>query len=219
MEILALYYALDEYTRPRDDGPHLELEDKRKRDKRYPRISVKRFVESPFYYLFHSGNEQALLNCCAVDHRSFRELLELFEPVYNRFTVDSKTWAIRKRKDFIHGRPRELSALGALGLVLFWYRTRGSCARCIALPFGLTATPMYKWLKFSRKILLSVLQDHPAAKVRLPSNEEVDRFADAIADKYPVLRQFSTFLISRIPFWTAQICTVGPPLLYRSVYF
>ena len=49
--------------------------------------------------------------------------------------------------------------------------------------FGLTATPMYMWLKFSRKILLSVLQDHPAAAVLPPSNEEVDRFADAIASK------------------------------------
>ena len=48
-------------------GPCLSDEDKHRRDKRIPRISIQRYSESPFFYLFGSGNDQALLNCCAVD--------------------------------------------------------------------------------------------------------------------------------------------------------
>ena len=47
-------------------GPCLSDEDKHRRDKRIPRISIQRYSESPFFYLFGSGNDQALLNCCAV---------------------------------------------------------------------------------------------------------------------------------------------------------
>ena len=42
-------------------GPCLVLsdEDKHRRDKRIPRISIQRYSESPFFYLFGSGNDQA----------------------------------------------------------------------------------------------------------------------------------------------------------------
>eukprot|EP00536_Pseudo-nitzschia_multiseries_P003564 jgi/Psemu1/8106/gm1.8106_g len=63
----------------------------------------------------------------------------------------------------------------------------GSAARAVAIAFGLTASPMYKWLKFGRKLLLCALQDHPAAKVCLPNEEETQQYVDAIAGKYPAL--------------------------------
>ena len=71
---------------------------------------------------------------------------------------------------------RDMKARGALGLVLMWYRTKGSCARSLALMFGQTSTPMYRWLKFSRKVLLHVLSRNEDAIVRLPTNEEVSFF-------------------------------------------
>ena len=38
-----------------------------------------------------------------------------------------------------------------------WYRTRGSCLRNLAICFEQICTPLYKWVKFGRKIVLSIL--------------------------------------------------------------
>ena len=105
--------------------------------------------------------------------------------------VDETTGSIRKciltRTGVPKGRKRQVDATCCLGLVLYWYRTRGSVARATAMAFGLTSTPMYKWLKFGRKILLFVLQNHPLAKIQPPSRDELQNYVDAISAKYPVL--------------------------------
>eukprot|EP00536_Pseudo-nitzschia_multiseries_P014765 jgi/Psemu1/40094/gm1.40094_g len=46
---------------------------------------------------------------------------------------------------------------------------------------------MYRWLKCGHKLLLSALQDHPAAKVCLPNEEETQQYINAIAARYPAL--------------------------------
>eukprot|EP00536_Pseudo-nitzschia_multiseries_P013120 jgi/Psemu1/34235/gm1.34235_g len=58
-------------------------------------------------------------------------------------------------------------------------------ARAVAIAFGLTASPMYRWMKFGRKLLLFALQHHPAAKVCLPNEEETQQYVNAIAAKDP----------------------------------
>lgn len=177
------------------DGLYSQLspEEKRRRDKRTPRIALRHFVESPFLFMYHSGNDQALINCCGVDHRTFSNLLAFFSHAFNAYTFDEQTGLIRKRKKTkggaYKGRRRELDATGCLGLVLYWYRTRGSVARALALAFGLTSTPMYKWLKFGRRILLSVLQHVPEAKVKQPTQQEFLEYSNAIEEKYPLLQQ------------------------------
>jgi hypothetical protein len=60
----------------------LTEEGKQRRDKRYPRAALKFYKDSPFKYLYDSGNDQALLNACGVDHEEFSKLLCLFEPLY-----------------------------------------------------------------------------------------------------------------------------------------
>jgi hypothetical protein len=60
----------------------LTEEGRRRRDKRYPRAALKFYNDSPFKYLYDSGNDQALLNACGVDHEEFSKLLDLFEPLY-----------------------------------------------------------------------------------------------------------------------------------------
>ena len=171
----------------------LSDEEKRRRDRRIPQVALRFHNESPFFYLFKSGDEQALLNCCAVDHTVFRRLLEIFEPVFNAYTVDKYTCRIRKRiftkAGVPKGRKRFVDGTCCLGLVLYWYRTRGSVARATALAFGLTATPMYKWLKFGRRVLLLVLRNHPLAMISTPTEDELQSYTDAIGSKYPVLRR------------------------------
>ena len=189
LEIFVLYAA---YHQHQTGGhPQLSDNDKRRRDRRTKRIALRYYTNSPFYYLFHSGDDQSLLNCCAVDHRVFRSLLEVFEPVFDRYMVDQTTGCIRKRtftrEGLPKGRRRHVDATCCLALVLYWYRTRGSVARATALAFGLTSTPLYKWIKFGRRILLFVLQNHPFAKIQPPSEHELENYIGAIAAKHPVL--------------------------------
>mmetsp|Transcript_21055 Transcript_21055/g.58541 ORF Transcript_21055/g.58541 Transcript_21055/m.58541 type:complete len:322 (-) Transcript_21055:28-993(-) len=139
--------------------------------------------------MFRSGDDQALLNCCGVNHPVFRELLAVFEPLYDMYTFDNRTGTIRNYKSNKGGRKREMDSTGCLGLVLFWFRTRGSVARGLSMAFGLTSTPMYKWLKYGCKILLCALQTDLVAVVKLPTNEQTELYIDALARKYPVLRR------------------------------
>ena len=110
------------------------------------------YKSSPFHYLYDSGNNQALLNCTGFDYEKFNNLLNKFGTTFENYTLDVETDRIRLKKKHT-GRPRDLDAIGGLGLVLIWYRTRGSCSRNLALCFGQTCTPLYKWVKFSRNIL------------------------------------------------------------------
>ena len=189
--LLAYFILFDEDD---DDGtPQLSIENRRRRDRRYPRASVQFYEQSPFRYIFLSGDEQALLNACGVDHKVFDELLQRFQPVFDTHTLDRATGHIKKMKLLADGTPRQhpvdrhLDATGCLGLVLFWYRTRGSCARSLALHFGLTSTPLYRWIRMGRRVLLYALQHDPAAKVYSPTAAEVDGYIGAIGAKYPIM--------------------------------
>eukprot|EP00536_Pseudo-nitzschia_multiseries_P002092 jgi/Psemu1/4895/gm1.4895_g len=147
---------------------------------------------SPFLYLFNSGNEQSLLNCCGAGHKVFGELLGLFEPIFNSYMINRDTNAIRKWKVNVNGvwsgRKHESNATCCLGLVvLHWFQTQRSVTRSVSMVFGLTSTVVYKWVKFSRKVLLFVLQKHPKAMVRPPTEEEVEEYIAAIG-LLPVVR-------------------------------
>ena len=99
-----------------DDGDNkLTAKDKRRRDRRTPRITIRYYRKSSFYYLFKSGNDQSLLNCCAVDHTAFRNLLEIFQPVYDKHTIDEATNRIRKRSFTRASVPKGRKRLAAWG--------------------------------------------------------------------------------------------------------
>ena len=108
------------------DRPELSLEDKRRRDQRTPRIALRKYSKSSFLYLYQSGNSQALLNCCAADHRVFRELLNIFDPIFKLYRYDKNSGQLRKLKKTAwggqKGRKCNMDA-GTLGLVLCWYIT------------------------------------------------------------------------------------------------
>ena len=163
----------------------LELDERIRRDRRISRCALRTYKYSSFQYLFSSGNNQALLNATGHDHRTFDLLLQKFRFTYDTHYVQEHTNIIARKTKI--GRPRHLNATGALGLVLMWYRTRGSCARSLAMLFGLTSSPMYVWLKFTRKVLLQVLSSDEDSKVILPSLEKVQFFREVIALKYPLM--------------------------------
>ena len=155
----------------------LSLEERQRRDRRVPRCALLPYHASSFEYIFISGNNQALINATGHDHDSFDKLLHLFRPMYRYYMFDRETGMIRKKVCDINnkpmGRSRDLSPIGGLGLVLMWYRTRGSCARSLAMMFGQTSTPMYLWLRFGRRVLLHILSRLSIAKVKMPTEQEV----------------------------------------------
>ena len=157
----------------------LTVEERRLRDRRAPRPAMRKCHASPFKFLFDSGNEQALMTCCACAHLVFNELLLMFEPNFKKHTFD-RNGSIRKMKLTRHGKPkggrRELDAVGCLGLASHWHRTKGSCARSLSVAFGQTSSPLCYWLKFGRRILLHSVQCHPSAKVRPWIVRELARF-------------------------------------------
>ena len=72
-----------------------------------------------------------------------------------------------------------------------WYRIRGNCSRHLAIMlFGQTSTPIYKWLKFGRKVLLYALSRDYKAEITLPTDEETEFFCHAIETKYESLPNF-----------------------------
>ena len=124
MSLVILYY----HCMFLDSGlyrPELSMEERRRRDKRTPRIAIRKYPYSAFQYMHASGNDQALLNCCGVDHLVFKKLLQLFKPAFEAHVPDRITGTIKKLKLTKHGKqqgkPREINALGSLGLILFWF--------------------------------------------------------------------------------------------------
>jgi hypothetical protein len=166
----------------------LSAEGRRRRDRRIPRASLQNYSGSAFKTLLDSNNDQALLNACGHDHASFQCLIDLFEPIYDSHFLNRVSGFIQPLVPLStgkrNGRPRHLDAAGCLGLVLMWYRTRGAVSRSLCLMFGLTLTPMQRWLKLGKRILLYILQDHPDAMIRKPTAAEVLAYTAAISTQY-----------------------------------
>jgi hypothetical protein len=145
-------------------------------------MALRTYEESPFAFLLASRNDQALLNATGVDHAEFSSLLSKFQPLFDCYTVDERTGAIVEKPTANRGRKRSIDAAGALGLVLMWYRTKGAVTRTLPLIFGLTLTPMVKWLRFAKVCLFEALADFAP---KMPSVEQTRRYMDAIGRRYP----------------------------------
>jgi hypothetical protein len=66
-----------------------------------------------------------------------------------------------------------------LGLVLAWTRTRVSLM-VLQLIFGMMCTNLDDYLLFTTRIIVMVLQDHPMAKVRIPSTEKIEEYVEMV---------------------------------------
>ena len=43
------------------------------------------YKDCAFLFMYNSKNDQALLNTLGIDHATFQELLELFDPLYYKY--------------------------------------------------------------------------------------------------------------------------------------
>ena len=110
-------------------------------------------------------------------------MLDLHKPLFDDCSPwtgmhDGKTHiAMSKDKSKGRGRWRIITAEASLGLVLSWYRFRGA-EWALQGWFGFTGGHTNVWLRFGRRMLLKCLSEHPEAKVKFPTDEEVERLKD-----------------------------------------
>ena len=55
--------------------------------------------------------------------------------------------------------------------------------------FGLTSSPMYKWLNFGKKVLIASIQDDDDSKVRCPTVIGIRAYQLAIINKYSMVSE------------------------------
>lgn len=159
-------------------------EDRQLRQRRIPRISLQDSHQSSWRRLFFSENDQALITLTGLDHATFHNLLQLFQPIFDNYTPFGEGDQIQKISP--RGRKRAVQALDILGLVLTWTRTRGSLLS-LQLHFGLSMTNLTMYLRFGRRIVVEVLKNNPLAAIKIPSPEKVEEYKQLVAEKYPAL--------------------------------
>lgn len=84
------------------------------------------------------------------------------------------------------GRLRCLGAKGALELLLTWFWNRG-LTMMLCIKFGIISNKCSIMHRFSRRLLLHVLQHRNLAAVRMPSEEEYELYRRAILRRHPLL--------------------------------
>ena len=127
-----------------------------------------------------------MITLTGFDIESFHYICNLFAPYYNDYSpfVDPDGYIVKKKTK--KGRPRLMTAEDCLGLVLAWTRTRGSLM-ALQLIFGMTMTPVGKYIQFARRILVCVLKSNNMAKISMPSNEKLEEYNEMIAARHPAL--------------------------------
>ena len=121
-------------------------------------------LSSPFWTLFNSKHDDALITLCGFDHASFEILHQLlFKPCFDSFT---RPCSRRKNTDFIvrnsttkKGWQRYLCSISCLALGLAWTRNHGSYM-ILQKICGLAHGSLSVWLRFSREMIVKVLLTH-----------------------------------------------------------
>jgi hypothetical protein len=151
--------------------------------------------DSAWDMIFGSANDQALITLTGFDCVSFNMLHDLFVPFYNFFTPHSTkldgTLAVLQHPiggDVVgRGRKRIITSDACLALLLVYSRTTVPNFMLSCL-FGLSGSAVCIYIRFARLIVIRLLQNHPIAKITLPTNDKVAEYKQAIAAKYPLLQ-------------------------------
>ena len=76
-----------------------------------------------------------------------------------------------------------LDARVNLGLTLVWSHTRGAEVT-LQVIFGLTSTPLGKWVKFGWQVLIKILHNHPHSRIALPHPDDILVYKEAVSRRH-----------------------------------
>ena len=168
----------------------LSDEERQRRQRKIPAPSLPPPIESPWYQIFHNGQDQAFITATGLDRSYFMDILCEFTPIFNAYSP----YSLPEDGGFIRelpqkdgrGCPRKITAHACLALALYWTQT--TCYQWSIGPFfGIVASCTSVWLRFGRRILCRILMERPEAQIRMPNGKEVADFIDAVQSKYPAL--------------------------------
>lgn len=159
---------------------------RRLRDRRIPRIALLNTAESPWKRLYQSGSDQAMITLTGLDFATFNWLSDLYTPIHDRCSpfIDKGGRIVPINNNT--GRKRFVTGKDCLALSLAWTRSRGS-NYTLQMLFGMTGTSLSMYLRFSRRILIYVLEQQDDAKIKIPSVDKINEFCDAYAAIHPSL--------------------------------
>ncbi len=183
--VLALYHKDLEFWQSIDNRKLLPLFHRRVLAGTIRRRSLQNPTLSVFWQIYHSGQNESLIQLCGFHKAAFDGLLSLFAPTFNRYTPFGNNGEIRELNRSAR-RKRALNAASCLGLVLAWLRGRGA-ARTMCFIFGLVPASCSVWIRFGKRCLIKVLRNVPEAKVSMPTAEQVREYSTTISEKYPAL--------------------------------
>jgi hypothetical protein len=166
---------------PKDYHRSLGFFHRRLRQRKIPRCSLQEQPQSAWQCLYESRNDQGMITLTGFDCATFDSLCEIFTPIFELYTpfVPSGVSCFEHTKEQNRGRPQMIWPEDGLGLVLAWTRTRGSLM-VLQLIFEMMYTNLDDYLLFAKRIIVMVSQDHPMAKVQIPSSEKIEEFKDMV---------------------------------------
>lgn len=178
--------------RRRERWAGLSVRERDERTRSIPRLSLPQPHQSPWNIAYHSKSERALITLTGLNHDAFEKLHLAFGPLFWAHTPYSDDGSIRCTNETERrGRPRKISSHACLGLVLMWSRT--TCQYWVLSgSFGLVGTCCGLWLRFGKRILLTVLSSRPDSQVKLPTAEKVNCYREAIENRYPMLKNVAS---------------------------
>jgi hypothetical protein len=165
----------------------LSIAQRRIRYNRIPRTALLSPAESAWRKIHRSENDQAMVTLTGFDYATFEELNTKFQPLFDGYTPFSRNEThIVPMRGYRQGRPRSCTSRDCLALNLAWTRTRGG-TKILSIIFGITQSPLERYLLFGRRILLEVLNADPDARVKIPTDHMINQFKFAIQNRHPLL--------------------------------
>ena len=134
---------------------------------------------SPWSRVRDNGDDNAFIICTGFSRAVFDYLAHEFECEYNRVAAVKKVTGKA-------GRPRVLAAADVLAIVLHWYRSRMT-TWCMQLIFGIGPAILSRAMRCGSWALSKTLDRLPAAVVRWPDHEQLERFSLAMQEYEPDL--------------------------------
>jgi len=113
-------------------------------------------------------------------NEAFNYLLAKFAPVYDEYSpfVDEDGFIVKKIDKM--GRPCTILPEDCLGFMLAWSHTRGSIM-VLQLIFGISMSPLSKYLQYARRIIIKLLKNDSLAKIPLPAYDKLQEYQKPIS--------------------------------------
>ena len=163
----------------------LTLRQRRVRCKKIPRMCLHSINDSAWRRLYAGGNDAAMITFTGLSHKAFECLNLKFKIVFEKMSPHSRNGSMKTVRRT--GRKRSITSRDCLALNLAWTRTRGDMF-LLSMLFGLTTSAISVYLMFGRRILIHILSNDNMAKVKIPSDDEIEQFKNAVTERHPALQ-------------------------------